>query len=179
MVPLHVARVPVDPVATPPLSGQRRPLQAAPAARQVAFQKQIRPNRDPHADPTETELQASIHGMYAPCASVEGLETCDPERPGRCWWLEGVMKGGRHLRTIPALIGGRMGDLTRPSPRSPYHYVCGGRAVATSSRKPPPRPYTALRTNSAKICGGTLRRRAGHPAGASGTQPARIGWSGS
>ena len=174
MISLHVARVLVDPEAT--LSGQRRPLQAAPAACQVAFQRQIRPNRDPPADPIETELQASIHGIYALCAPVEGLETCDPERPGRCWWLEGVIKGVAVVASIPALIGGKMGDLTRPSTNSPCHYVRGGRAVATSPRKPPPRPYAALRTNSAKICWGTLRRQAGPPAGASGTLPARIGW---
>ena len=66
------------------------------------------------------------------------------------------MKSVAVVASIPALIGGKMGDLTRPSPHSPYHYVCGGRTVATSSRKPPPRPYTALRTNYTKVCGPLL-----------------------
>ena len=113
----------------------------------------FRRKQDPNADPTDTQLRASIYGVYGPCALVSGPESCDPERSGRGWCLEGVVRGVGVVAPVPALIGRKMGDLATPSPHPPYHYIHGAQAVASQSRKPPPRPHMALRTNFAKICG--------------------------
>ena len=108
----------------------------------------FRRKQDPNADPTDTQLRASIYGVYGPCALVSGPESCDPERSGSCWWLEGVVTVWRHLGRILVLIGGKMDGLTTPSPQPAHHYTPKARSVAVF-------PENSYRGSSGRVWCGT------------------------